>query len=296
VSGTEYAAVAAFPRRAIAVRMRVRQLAMLLWVGVLSLGMTAFAAWMAAENLPDLIRDPGLRRRGVATTGALTVRTTDHKVLVSGNESLLVFADATGAVRHARRDMLMFGPLAGAAATPVWFDPDQPERAVSQGMLDELVNRWLACAIVTVVSAIIAALVAGDAWRRLAEVRRRRRLARDPQPIAVTITAVRRVTSPEHGDEYTFSFPSDLAVAGRDGRQYFAVVPTRQRDPALWRFRRPLLLDGARTTALALRCRDEAVLLDEELLGLVLSDEERAAVLAAAARDRAARPAPEAPR
>ncbi len=205
----DFSAVVAFPRRPIAVRLRLGQRLMMVLALALTCGFAACIAFLAVTLLPGLIADPGLRRTGIAGTGRIAIDASALKLGLTSNHATIVFVDRAGVAWTVERDLMLFGPLAASAETELWYDAAEPRRVVTAGLLDALGNRWLTFAVLTIGSALTGLLISNEARRHLRDFRRLRRLALDPRPLAVRLGDVRRLVSPEHCDEYAFTFPSD---------------------------------------------------------------------------------------
>ena len=280
---------AAFPRRPLRVRASGRQRAFIAFSAAMALAAWVGAAWLAVELVPPLLRDASAweTARPVAH-GLLKIRCDTERswLPLARCRATGSWTDLAGRTQPFDETIVtLFG--VGDARRPELRVAISPSGSPGSPMLSvfvaELPLRSAAGLILVGGLAGLGGVVLGGAWLLLRDLRAWRALARNPWPVEARLVADRIVANPEWAHE--FRFRARLLDAREiETSQRLAVVSGEHGvPPERWTYVRPVRLGGDPARLLALVDDRRARLATETLAPLVLTPEEREAVLRAAA-------------
>ena len=282
---SSFAAIAAFPRRPLKLHFGWRA-HVAIWGGLAMV--TAVLGWLAytaATEAPELLQERRLWTTGrtVPAFGVQGECTNYVNLLLLSYCTLFVtYEKAPGqAVRHEVAGII-YGGLDSELPRPVVkVDPADPDRFALNAMVEQSGARWLALGEIGACGLVISALVALGVWLGLRDLFVWRALARDPQPSAVRLTGSRLVRTPNNAREVSFEYWQGDRL--RTVRQRFPVLPARRGTPrSAWRYEAPIRLDADGGQGLALIGARGARLVPTNVRPLVMTEEERSSLLAAA--------------
>lgn len=252
---------AAFPRRPLTVRSPHGILGVVFWsLGGVLFG-AAILAWLAASIAPQIQSDFAIRDAAVPLANA---RVLDGKCrsqlgLLHTCEATLVVPLKTGEVRR-HVEATFAAPHLGDWTVRVMADPQRPELATTDIALDRLWNR-----VATAGGGVLFAIAVAIGGLAIARTRMRTRAkaralsGRELVPVPLAFHGANRGT---------------WTLSDAQGQRFQVEVPARAR---------PFLLDPSRGLVLGVTASGAAhpIPLDDKLRWVGLTDQERAALMAA---------------
>ena len=279
---SESKVIAAFPRRAITVRTGWRARLALLGSALMVAATLGGAVFVGAGEALRIEQDRRIWDRGrPAPVKDVRGRCRTNILMASQCSLTVTYEPAAGRSAQAEVSALVFGGLDSPLPEPaVRIDPTEPDRIALNTVVEAAPQRWIAVAEVAGGLLFLSAVIGFGVWMGLREWRLRRILARDPRPVAARVLRSRTVSTPGYAHEITFEY--DGPNGPRTARQRLAVRQAQQGTPPTeWRYREPIPLDPDGTRLLALAGPQGALLVEDDFHPLVLTQAEKAAILAA---------------
>lgn len=274
--------LAAFPRRALAVRAGWRSTLgsfAAAAMALVCLGGAAFFAWSDGGDLLQEARIWDTGRPVPALGWRWHCRT--QFVLAQCDVDVSYEASPGRTFTIPASVLLMLGMDDNPSPLQVKVDPGHSDRFAASVLVDERPSRWLALAVLSGGLVVLGGIIGGGTWALLRQLRLWRALARQPRPVAAGVVRTRLVSNPGWAREYSFRYELDGMV--RTGRQRLRVLKgSRGVPPEGWRYEEPIPLGPGGTRLLALAGPGGALLVLSAFTPLVLTDAEKAQVAAAA--------------
>ncbi len=278
-------ALDSFPRRPIAVRAGRRTTLAAAGGALVALGALAAAIWFAALFGPGLLRDPRVWREGrpePVTGMAGSCSTRLSWVPFSWCTLDVSYRGQDGRVVTRSVSALTFVDFDREAPPTVKVDPGDDGAVALSWFAEAMPLRWLALLTASGGLALLAGAIGGGVWASLREFRLYRTLARAPNPIGARVLGVRLVSSPGWAREVSFSYRG--ADGGeRTGKQRLKVLKGEHGvAPEDWTYEEPIPVSERGDVLLALAGDGGARLVKTSFEPLVLTDEEKRRLGAAA--------------
>lgn len=263
--------VAAFPRRSLTLSRARRGTFGVVLAFLGALGFGAFAIGIAVNYVPDLLTDMAVARDPVEVPGNAGYNCSIHRGFISTCTVEIRYQGEDKRQHYRETSLLFLGRLDRDQPLSIRHARGAPDRVSTSWGESYLTDRWLTLAGAV---AIFAALAIGCAVGAVNQQRanaRRRALAAAPNPTPVVLQSVVKAKA-----QSTWTFAWNAGA-----RAYTANDVLRGK-------RTPLLLDATGAAGLALTdAEGRAILLDDKLSDVNLSEPERQAVFSAIATNRA---------
>lgn len=240
----------------------------------------AGAAFIGISQSREILQDQRIWKEGRQLAVKDVHGRCRSNLLLAAQCSLTVsYEPSPGKSEETEVSALVFGGLDNPLPRPVAkVDPADPRNLALNAMVDAAAERWIAAAELTGGLAFLSAVIAFGVWMALREARLWRILVKDPQPVAARVIASRYVKNPEYAREITFEVDGPEGL--RRSKQRLGIVPA---NPGVYdrksRYREPVPLDPQGTRLLALTSPKGALLVATDFRPLVLTDEEKTAIL-----------------
>lgn len=259
--------VAAFPRRSLTLSRARRGVFGIIFALIGALGFGAFAVGIAVNYVPDLITDMAVARDPVEVPGNAGYNCSIHRGFISTCTVEIRYQGEDKRQHYRETALLFLGRLDRDQPLSIRHARGSPDRVSTSWGESYLTDRWLTLAGAV---ALFAALAIGCALGAVNQQRgnaQRRALAAKPNPTPVTLQSVVKAKG-----QNTWTF------AWNAGAQTFTATDVLRGK------RTPLLLDATGTAGLALSdAGGRAILLDDRLSDVSLTEPERQAVFQAIA-------------
>lgn len=262
--------IAAFPRRPLSLSRSRRAISGIVVALLGALAFAGFAIGIAVNYVPDLLTDMAVARDPVDVQGNAGYRCSIHRAIISTCTVEIRYQSADKRQRYHEAELLFLGRLDRDQPLTIRQSRANPDQVSTSWGESYLTDRWLTLGAAIVLFGALGIACAYGAVGQQRGNQQRRLLAGSPHPVPVMLRSVVRAKG-----QSTWTF--DWSESGR----------TFRAKDMLRGKRAPLLLDPAGGVGLALTDADgRAMLLDEALSDVGLTDAERTAVIEAVTQSR----------